>query len=324
MINYPIVQYPSYIREKLDEHQQKHSSDDPVLDVFVDKTEMYVAAKPPKLSRFQQYFWYGMGGYLAVALVGISLNILPFLAAVLWLFAGVGLIARYAWILDGYRNQRLAYTKALVSAQSGQRKVKSIGRKQLPKIDWSRVSGLPTVGTKESAAQKGVSETYFLRYLRKYFGDAVGYGHEYLPHDYNFPYSADYELIVVNGVYFIIEVDEPYSGKSREPHHCTDNSKDINRDRYFLELGWVIIRFSEKQVVLTPDGCCGAIAAVILELTQDLQWLELSNRAQEVVPDPCWDSRQSKKYEAQKYREDYLARKGLYGSGGSKKPGRRK
>lgn len=313
MSNYPIIQYPIFIREKLEDHRQQ-SVGDPVLDIFIDKTEMYTDVKQPILSRFQQYFWYGMGGYLVLALGGIMLNIMPFWAFLLWILGAGGLILRYSLICQDYNDRRLNYVRSLVTVQTGQRKVRSVGRSKLSKIDWSRETGFPAVGTKESVAQKGQSEVYFLRHLRNYFGGMVNYGHEYLPHDYNYPYSADYEVVLSNGICLIIEVDEPYVGKSREPHHCTDNDKDVNRDRYFLELGWVIIRFSEKQVVLTPDGCCGLIASVILELTQDLHWLALANRAQEVVPDPCWDSRQAKKYEAQKYREEYLSRKRLYGN----------
>lgn len=48
-------------------------------------------------------------------------------------------------------------------------------------------------------------------------------------------------------IYIDIEVDEPYS-KSGIPTHFSENKNDSQRDMYFNENGWNVLRFSENQV----------------------------------------------------------------------------
>jgi len=38
---------------------------------------------------------------------------------------------------------------------------------------------------------------------------------------------------------------------------------------FFIGKGWIVIRFSERQIITNPQGCCGTVAKVIVELTQD-------------------------------------------------------
>lgn len=43
-----------------------------------------------------------------------------------------------------------------------------------------------------------------------------------------------------------------------KPIHYLDS--DLKRDKVFLSYGWFIIRFSEKQIVTNPIGCCKSIS----------------------------------------------------------------
>jgi very-short-patch-repair endonuclease len=49
-------------------------------------------------------------------------------------------------------------------------------------------------------------------------------------------------------IYIDIEVDEPYS-KSGIPTHFSGNKYDYQRDMYFNDNGWHVLRFSENQVL---------------------------------------------------------------------------
>ena len=49
--------------------------------------------------------------------------------------------------------------------------------------------------------------------------------------------------------------------------------KDNQRNQFFLEKNWVVIRFSELQVVKYPDSCCKAIARIISQITGDYRGL---------------------------------------------------
>lgn len=48
-----------------------------------------------------------------------------------------------------------------------------------------------------------------------------------------------------------------------------DDKESIDRDMFFIGKGWIIIRFSERQIITNPQGCYGTVAKVIVELTQD-------------------------------------------------------
>ncbi|MBK7970280.1 MAG: DUF559 domain-containing protein [Bacteroidetes bacterium] len=48
------------------------------------------------------------------------------------------------------------------------------------------------------------------------------------------------------------------------PTHCKD--EDNFRNKYFNDFGWVVIRFSEKQVITNVHGCVLHIAMVIRSL----------------------------------------------------------
>lgn len=122
-----------------------------------------------------------------------------------------------------------------------------------------------------SKARRGISEAKFGRHLRRYFGDNI---HERLYLNIpNFPepYSPDFAYIDRGlKLYIDIEIDEPYT--NRQPIHFI--GKDERRNQFFLERGWLVIRFCEEQVIRYPRQCCKVIAQVIADILGDE--LELS------------------------------------------------
>jgi hypothetical protein len=101
-----------------------------------------------------------------------------------------------------------------------------------------------------------------------------------------------------------IEIDEPYAGTTRQPTHCKGD--DVNRDIYFVDRGWIVIRFSEYQVHLYENECLQFIAETIKTVSSKYI---IKNQIENKFPiqtENLWDIVQAQKWEKAKYREQYL------------------
>ena len=100
-----------------------------------------------------------------------------------------------------------------------------------------------------------------------------------------------------------IEVDEPYTINNKPIHYCYDLN-DEKRNSYFLNNGWIILRFSEEQVTIDPIGCCKELAILINELTGDDKYLfELSNH-QRIYKHKKWQKSDIPKLISLNYRNE--------------------
>ena len=116
----------------------------------------------------------------------------------------------------------------------------------------------------DDSANKGLSESYFLSYLQKWFDypwriieHCQFQGERYTP-------TADFILINDNLKLGIdLEIDEPYTLKESMPIHLVEDRKYIIRDKFFLGLGYIVIRFAEYQIAKYPDYCCLHIVRVL-------------------------------------------------------------
>lgn len=105
--------------------------------------------------------------------------------------------------------------------------------------------------------QKGISEDYFYNLLKKEFDVKRNIR---IPAGECFYYPDI--LLVHDGLYVDIEIDEPYVGNEKSViHYLNGNdyyilpSVDHYRNEYLSDNGWEIIRFSEEQVFLFPKEC---------------------------------------------------------------------
>ena len=164
-------------------------------------------------------------------------------------------------------------------------------------------------------AQKGVSEKHFEQYLIKYFNDILYPSYEFNLTD-KYKYSSDFTLILANGISLIIEVDEPYEGRTKTPTHCIDVDKDYNRDLFFINGNWIVIRFSEFQVCAYPTECCYFIAQIIDKLTPQVdpcKSLGWQLKGVEKLPIDCrWTSTQATHMAKVNYRLGYLKQFKVY------------
>ncbi len=164
----------------------------------------------------------------------------------------------------------------------------------------------------ESNAQKGVSEVQFLEVLQSVLPN-VTFGGEFPIPNFPHPYSMDMAYVEEEtGLSINIEIDEPYEGKKKQPHHCLDDDKDRKRNTFFLERNWVIIRFAEEQVVKNPQGCCRYLVEVIVNFTQDKSLLEKVQQFPTLEPVKAWTVSEARQLAVWKYRETYLHSAGVY------------
>jgi hypothetical protein len=85
-----------------------------------------------------------------------------------------------------------------------------------------------------------------------------------------------------------------------------DRNKDSQRNRFFLERNWVVIRFSEWQVVKYPDSCCKAIARVIFQITGDYRGLVQIQNVADLLPNKQWTVKEAIYMAKTKFRNSYL------------------
>ena len=100
-------------------------------------------------------------------------------------------------------------------------------------------------------------------------------------------------------LYIDIEVDEPYVIESRKPIHYIDG-RDLYRDQYIINNGWVVIRYSERQVYKHLDD-------TIKDLDNKIKWLTYDDpHPTSLSSDKRWTEEEAKRLAEENYRENYL------------------
>lgn len=163
---------------------------------------------------------------------------------------------------------------------------------------------LPRIGRSN---QKGYKENDFYKKIKSNISEISieDNVHMVIPH-FNRPYEPDIVLYDKNlNLYIDIEIDEPYDGYYRHPtHHLNyeeQTKQDDTRDLFFTESGWVVIRFTEKQVHCQPDECIDYIQNVLNSIYNKSFTVNAKCDREKQ-----WDSNQSIQWEKINYRENYL------------------
>ena len=163
---------------------------------------------------------------------------------------------------------------------------------------------LPRIGRSN---QKGYKENDFFNEIKLQIFDIelTNNVHMVIP-NYNKPYEPDIVLFDKRlNLYIDVEIDEPYDGFYRYPTHnyrAEDDFKQDNiRDLFFTESGWVVIRFTEKQVHKQPTECIDYIKNVINSIYSK----EFSKTAKCELENQ-WDENLCTQWQLNNYREKYL------------------
>jgi very-short-patch-repair endonuclease len=168
---------------------------------------------------------------------------------------------------------------------------------------WLQGKTLKSSGKSEATA--GVSEKAFYQVMKHIFPSIVQ-GVAFQNPKFSHPYSADFILVHSSGLSIDIEIDEPYVGNTKAPHHCIDQGKDDIRNQFFTNNNWLVIRFSEKQVVKYPYHCCKVIAEVIARVAGDYTFLTQLKNVPNLPHEPMWTIKQAKNWAMLDYRKTYL------------------
>ncbi len=156
--------------------------------------------------------------------------------------------------------------------------------------------------------RRGLKEESFQKAIEQYFGkDFVVLGNARLNTGKETrPFEPDIAIIDKSNsnLRIDIEIDEPYAGITRQPTHC--KGEDVNRDIYFVDRGWIVIRFSEYQVHLQENDCLIFIAEAIKSAIPKYEIPNQLDSQSAIQVEKLWDIVQAQKWEKAKYREQYL------------------
>ncbi|MBO3273455.1 hypothetical protein [Hymenobacter defluvii] len=176
--------------------------------------------------------------------------------------------------------------------------------------------------------KKGVSEDFFVNTLKIHFADDAPddtkeqitkiLTNYVLPFDNSSrPFMPDI-IITLYGLefVFVIEIDEPYVGSNGQPIHYT-NSSDYKRDKFFTDNGWIVIRFTEFQIITQPDECASFIKQTIIDIV-GLHYktgsitafsYDINNdkiQAGNLIVVPQWTEKEAYAMAFKRYRNSYL------------------
>ncbi|OYU82115.1 MAG: hypothetical protein CFE23_02135 [Flavobacterium sp. BFFFF1] len=130
--------------------------------------------------------------------------------------------------------------------------------------------------------KKGLAHNYFRTFLFNTFGNNIiesaaieTLSSEFYSNYKNFStrhYVSDFAYVDHSKkICIAIEVDEPYTLKTKQPIHLDDTV----RNTFFTNHKWIVLRFAEIQVVEVPELCCNYIQNVIALITDDSLNLEM-------------------------------------------------
>ncbi len=164
---------------------------------------------------------------------------------------------------------------------------------------------VPHDGT-SSRAKRGWSEAEFGNHLKRYFPGKIHTGLTLIIPGFDHPYTPDFAYIDQKLNFHIdIEVDEPYVYDKHQPIHYSGNSKDEKRNTSFLGKGWIVIRFSEEQVVRWPQSCCKTVTKEISQVTGDSLMLNQFANVPDLQTIRQWTEAEAIQMAAAGYRDRY-------------------
>jgi very-short-patch-repair endonuclease len=293
IMNYPVIKIPFLIANTKPQRVQVE---------YIEEVQNQTKIKQSQFSSLLNIISYGL----------LLLGVIIF---------GFGVVGHIQWIplslvnfllglagINWTKYQQIALNITPLETKS----TRSIIKTETIAVDWDNIlTGKVMIKGNRATAQEGVSESHFYKYLKKYFSYVIYPGYEFKLNE-NYTYSSDFTLMLSNEISIIIEIDEPYDGATKKPHHCTDNDKDDNRDKFFLDGNWIVIRFSEYQACACPIECCHEIAKMIDRIYPANNHIEQFKDVGNLKKDSRWNYKQALAMAKKNYRLKYLARYNIY------------
>lgn len=338
MSHYPVVLIPSEIQSIAEEFPPISYPSDPKLEKLPEPPpKPGNKPLPVEWSAIQStLFFIGLSGFLIAMATSFSSVVLGFLI-LLSTVAIMGWksldfknkqINSYDQRLEGWSSYGKQYTLLLESYNQNKEKVERRNQKKLDshrqdclkakseqttpeflqsfrrqKLENVLRSVYPPDGA-DSNAPKGRHEPKLFQQLKYHFEGKIHQNTYLNIPDFEHPYSPDIAYIdPENNLHIDIEVDEPYAVHTKQPHHYI--GKDDKRNYFFLNRYWVVIRFSEEQVVFHTLSCCKVVAQTIANITTNKTILDGFNGIPDLPDYPQWTYEEAEKMAKEGYRSKY-------------------
>jgi len=158
----------------------------------------------------------------------------------------------------------------------------------------------------DSIATKNPEEIKFENHLKKYFPGNIYTGLTLKIPNYEYPYTPDFAYIDQElNLYIDIELDEPYVYHTSKPTHYIGYTKDYRRNNFFTRKGWIVIRFSEEQVVSYPQSCCKTVAQVVAQITENTSILNQFINISDLKEQQQWTEQEALEMAENRTRDNY-------------------
>ncbi len=164
---------------------------------------------------------------------------------------------------------------------------------------------------RRTIARRGFMEQSFEEGLRRLLNPKVKVLGDVnlLPQNGVRPFEPDIALVYSeNGlnVRIDVEIDEPYAAVTNKPTHyigCGDEYRDANLNC----LGWIVVRFSEKQVKLQSKQCVKFISDILSGIDNSLSVREEIKNATSLAREKQWTMADAQKMASERVRQAYLS-----------------
>lgn len=210
----------------------------------------------------------------------------------------------YAYIMRNYLEEMKKYDEIRV-LNTDSAALNKFRNKQVAEVLMTTVRSLKPV----TAPGPKYFECFYQK-LKGYFPDGVLINYTIEQPQKKKPFIPNYIVALSDfKLYIDIEIDAPYSLDERKPVSFVDNYNRFNKqnhDDFFINAGWIVIRFAEEQVIKHSESCCKHIAQIIFEITDDNSLLQRFNTVDPVPPIEMWTYKRAVELESEQYREHYL------------------
>lgn len=147
--------------------------------------------------------------------------------------------------------------------------------------------------------RRGKTEIYFLAKIFKEFPNEVSVN--VVPNIGRKAFQPDFLIICKEtGLHIDIEIDEPYSVDNGKPIHH-NKSNDDERNGFFLELNWAVIRFTEKQIIENSEECVSLIRNILIAVKNKKNYVRHNIPLQKI-----WSYEEALVMSNNGYRNTYL------------------
>ena len=163
---------------------------------------------------------------------------------------------------------------------------------------------------RKTIARRGFIEQSFEEELRRLLNPKVKVLGDVnlLPQNGVRPFEPDIALVYTeNGlnVRIDVEIDEPYAAVTNKPTHyigCGDEYRDANLNC----LGWIVIRFSERQIKVHSKQCIRFIADILKTIDDTIPMPDELGMIAPIVPERRWTLLEAQKMAKDRVRQTYL------------------